>query len=66
MPAVSTAQRRAIAIAKNNPAELYARNRGLLSMKPSDQEDFARTSESSLPSHVPKRRAYADKSPFGS
>jgi len=52
MPAVSKAQRKAIAIAEHSPSKLYARNRGLLSMKKSDMHDFASTSEKHLPSKV--------------
>lgn len=43
MPAVSDAQRKAIAIAEHNPNKLYARNKGLLKMSPQDMHDFAST-----------------------
>lgn len=43
MPAVSEKQREAIAIAEHHPDKLYAKNRGLLSMKKSDMHDFAAT-----------------------
>lgn len=49
MPAESTAQRRAIAIAKHHPRKLYKRNKGLLKMRRSDMHDFAATSERGLP-----------------
>jgi hypothetical protein len=56
VPAKSRAQRVAIAIAENHPEKLYARNKGLLSMKKSDMHDFAATPEKSLPDHAPKRK----------
>lgn len=49
MPAVSKAQRQAIAIAEHEPGKLYARNKGLLKMSHADQHDFAATSEAGLP-----------------
>lgn len=49
MPARSKAQRRAIAIAKNQPEKLYDRNRGLLKMSDKDMEDYATSSEKGLP-----------------
>lgn len=49
MPAESTAQRRAIAIAKHHPRKLFKRNKGLLRMKKSDMHDFASTREQGLP-----------------
>ena len=54
MPAVSVAQRRAIAISEHNPGKLYSRNKDLLSMKKSDMRDFASASEKSLPYYAPK------------
>jgi hypothetical protein len=56
MPARSKAQRIAIAIAEHEPDKLYARNKGLLDMKPSDMHDFAATPEKGLPAHVPKMK----------
>ena len=56
MPAVSKAQREAIAIAEHHPEDLYGRNKGLLKMKKSDMHDFAATSEKDLPKR--KRRKY--------
>ncbi len=58
MPAVSQAQRKAIAIAENNPDKLYDRNKGLLSMKPSDMHDFAATPDAGLPKKKSKKRTY--------
>ena len=57
MPSVSTAQRRAIAIAEHHPDQLYARNRSLLSMKRSDMHDFASTKEKGLPHYRPSHEA---------
>jgi hypothetical protein len=54
MPAVSQAQRAAIAIAENNPDKLYKRNQGMLSMKAADMHDFVATHTKNLPIHVPK------------
>ncbi len=58
MPAVSRNQRVAIAIAEHEPDKLYARNKGLLSMKPAAMHDFAATPEKGLPKVAPKRRKY--------
>lgn len=52
MPAASTAERRAMAIAEHHPEQLYARNRGLLRMSKSQLHDFAATPERGLPHHV--------------
>lgn len=49
MPAKSKAQRIAMAIAEHNPGQLYARNKGMLSMSHEDLHDFASTSEKGLP-----------------
>src|SRR5262252_10362945 len=57
MPAKSTAQREAIAIAEHHPAELYARNKGLLGMTHAQQHEFASTSEKHLPEHAHTKRA---------
>jgi len=57
MPAKSVAQRKAMAIAEHHPEQLYARNKGLLSMKKSDLHDFASTKETNLP-----RRVHAPRS----
>ena len=55
MPAVSSKQRIAIAIAEHHPSELYDRNKGLLSMSHSQMHDFATTKG------LPKRKGLADK-----
>ena len=43
MPAVSEKQRRLFAIAEHHPGQLYARNRGALSMSQGQLHDFAAT-----------------------
>jgi len=43
MPAVSKAQRTAMAIAEHAPGKLYGRNKGLLKMSKSQLHDFAST-----------------------
>jgi len=50
MPAKSKKQRRAMAIAKHHPEELYKRNVGLKKMTKSQLGEFARTKEKGLPS----------------
>jgi hypothetical protein len=62
MPAISKAQRRAMAIAEHHPGKLYARNRGLLGMTKGQLHDFARlpvggqaaTGEKELPATAPR------------
>ena len=54
MPAVSTSQRIAMAIAEHNPSKLFKRNKGLLGMNHQQLHDFASTSEKGLPAHVKK------------
>jgi hypothetical protein len=49
MPAVSKAQRQAMAIAEHAPEKLNKANRGLLSMSHKQLHDFADTKESGLP-----------------
>ena len=49
MPAVSTAQREAVAIAEHAPGKLYKRNRSLLKMSHKDKHDFAAAPEKGLP-----------------
>jgi hypothetical protein len=49
MPAVSIAQRKAMAIAEKHPEELSPKNRGLLAMSHQDLHDFASTPEKGLP-----------------
>jgi len=55
MPAVSKAQRTAIAIAEHEPEKLYKRNRGMLDMTQSQMHDFAATKEKHLPARKPPR-----------
>jgi len=61
MPAVSKKQRRAIAIAENEPGKLYKRNKGLLKMKKKDMHDYASTKEKGLPSKKSKKRGKGKK-----
>ena len=49
MPAVSIAQRKAMAIAEHEPGKLKKRNRGLLGMSHDQLHDFASTPEKGLP-----------------
>jgi hypothetical protein len=49
MPAISKAQRTAMAIAEHNPSQLNAANRGLLKISKSQLHDFAATPETGLP-----------------
>lgn len=56
MPAVSAAQRIAMAIAEHHPSKLYARNKGLKKMSHKQLHEFASTKESSLPYKVAKQR----------
>lgn len=49
MPAVSKAQRIAMAIAEHHPEELNAKNKGLLKMSKGQLHDFASTKEKNLP-----------------
>jgi hypothetical protein len=55
MPAVSVAQRRAMAIAEHDPGKLNKSNRGLLSMSKGQLHDFADTKEKGLPEYKPKK-----------
>lgn len=61
MPATSTAQRRAMAIAEHHPEELYGRNRGLLKMTHSQLHDFAATKETKLPHYVQTKQAKRER-----
>ena len=69
MPAVSKAQRVAMAIAEHHPDELYARNKGLAKMTHQQLHDFASTPEKGLTwrSKLSKsKRAMRDRSTRGS
>jgi len=57
MPAVSKAQRVAMAIAEHHPEELYARNKGLKKMTHKQLHEFASTSEKNLPSYKVAHKA---------
>jgi len=48
MPALSKAQRRAMAIAEHAPSKLYARNKAMKRMTKSQLHDFASTKEKGL------------------
>lgn len=52
MPALSKAQRRAMAIAEHHPEQLYKRNRGLLKMSKGELRKFATTKEKELPEYA--------------
>jgi hypothetical protein len=58
MPAVSKAQRIAMAIAEHHPEELSAKNAGLKEMSHKQLHDFASTPEKGLPAHVHKGASY--------
>jgi hypothetical protein len=49
VPAVSRAERSAMAIAEHHPEQLYARNRGLLKLSHQQLHDFASTPAKGLP-----------------
>lgn len=56
MPARSTAQRRAAAIARQHPGQLQARNRGLLELSVGELATLAHTAERGLPHRTARRR----------
>ncbi len=55
----SKVQRRAVAIAEHHPEELYARNKGLLSMTRGQMHDFSSEKEKGLPYRAPKKKRLA-------
>ena len=55
MPAVSTKQRQAAAIAKHHPEKLFKRNRSLLGMTAHDLDKLASTKEKGLPKKKKKK-----------
>ena len=57
MPATSKAQRKLMAVAAHHPSEVYARNKGVLSMSKDQLHDFASTKEKSLPKKAKKPHA---------
>ena len=61
MPARSTAQRRAMAIAEHHPSELYAKNKGMAKMSKSQLHDFASTKEKGMPHYAKAKPAQASK-----
>lgn len=52
MPAVSKAQRQAMAIAEHHPDKVYKHNKGLLKMSKEQLRHFSSTSEKNLPDKV--------------
>ena len=61
MPAVSKAQRIAMAIGEHHPEELSAKNAGLKEMSHKQLHEFASTSEKHLPEHVHASYSMAHK-----
>ncbi len=61
MPARSTAQRRAMAIAEHHPSELYAKNKGMAKMSKSQLHDFASTKEKGMPHYAKTKPAQVSK-----
>jgi hypothetical protein len=57
MPAVSKAQRIAMAIAEHHPEDLNEKNKGLKDMTHQQLHDFASTPEKGLPSYKQAREA---------
>lgn len=55
MPAVSVAQRIAMAIAEHQPSKLNKKNKGLLKMSKGQLHEFADTKQSGLPYRKTKR-----------
>jgi hypothetical protein len=51
MPAVSTAQRRLMAIAEHHPEQVNPENRGVLQMSHEQLHDFAAVKERGMPHH---------------
>jgi hypothetical protein len=65
MPAKSRSQQVTAAIAEHDPSKLYARNRGMASMKLSDLHEFASGSMKGKPEHVkPARKIHTSKRRF--
>ena len=58
MPAQSKAQRKLMAIAEHHPGEVYARNKGVLSMSKDQLRDFSATKEKKLPKRVKPAKAH--------
>lgn len=56
MPARSKKQQKLMAIAKNEPEKVYAKNRGVLKMKKSQLKEFAQTKRKGLPSKVKRKK----------
>lgn len=60
MPAVSKAQRIAMAIAEHHPEDLNEKNAGLKDMSHKQLHEFAATPEKGLPSYAAARKARRD------
>lgn len=58
MPAVSKAQRIAMAIAEHHPEKLKPENKGLAEMTHKQLHDFASTPEKGLPAHAHHGASY--------
>lgn len=56
MPAVSKAQREAMAIAEHSPGKLYSKDKSMLNMTGGQLHDYAATSQKGLPSVVSKAK----------
>lgn len=56
MPAKSTAQRMAMAIAEHHPEKLHKSNKAMLQMSKGQLHDFAATREKGLPHYVAQRK----------
>lgn len=56
MPAKSTKQRRAMAIAKHTPSKLYKRNVGMKKMTRKQLHEFASAKEKGLPKKARKHK----------
>jgi hypothetical protein len=56
MPAVSKKQQIAMAIAENNPEELFERNKAMASMPKKQLHDFASTPRKGLPYSAKKKK----------
>lgn len=59
MPAVSKAQRIAMAIAEHHPEDLNPENKGLAEMSHKQLHEFASTPEKGLPAHAHKKASYS-------
>jgi hypothetical protein len=56
MPAVSKAQREAMAIAEHHPEKLSKKNKGLAKMSKTQLKHYTKTPEKGLPKHVKSKK----------